>query len=281
MIKTLKYLAVFAVVLLMASCNQLYYQVYDLQTDNLTQRDNSLIYENEDCKVMYNLWSNRGEVRFAIYNKTDKDIFVNMEQTFLVVNGQAHDYYQGRTYGQGSSAGYTTEVGVGAARISSGGLWGKSGYMENAAAIAAFQKAKKAVSVASSVTTKEKEIECIPAKSFKIINKCIIDPEMLLTCDRKSDFPSKKYEVKSYTQTSTPFTIVNRIAYGFNKDDVAAKHIDNTFWVSKITNYSQKGATEKVKNEKCYSSFNTGKHRQFVIGGPDKFYIIYSDKIGR
>lgn len=279
MIKTVKFLVLFGVVLLLASCNQLYYQVYDLQSENMTQRDNSLIYENEDCRVMYNFWSNRGEVKFAIYNKTDKDIFVNMEQTFLVVNGQAHDYYQGRTYGQAYTAGYTTEVGVGASKLSSGGLWGTSGYMEDAAAIAAVQKTRKAESTASSVTTKEKEIECIPANSFKIINKCVINPEMLLTCDRKNDFPSEKQEIRTYTQISTPFSIVNRIAYGFNKDDVAAKHIDNAFWVSRITNYSQKGATESVMNEKCYNPFSVGTHKQFVIGGPDKFYVIYSNKV--
>lgn len=77
----------------MASCKSYYYQVYDVSSNNTKMQDNSLVYENEDCKVLYNLWSNNGKLRFAILNKTDKDIFVNMGQSFYVVNGQAIDYY--------------------------------------------------------------------------------------------------------------------------------------------------------------------------------------------
>ena len=42
----------------MASCKSYYYQVYDVSSNNTKMQDNSLVYENEDCKVLYNLWSN-------------------------------------------------------------------------------------------------------------------------------------------------------------------------------------------------------------------------------
>ena len=40
----------------LSSCKQLYYQVYDVKSDALKQEDNSLVYDNGDMKVMYNLW---------------------------------------------------------------------------------------------------------------------------------------------------------------------------------------------------------------------------------
>ena len=71
----------------------------------------------------------------------------------------------------------------------------------------------------------------------------------------------------------TPITFKNRIAYGFTKNDVADKHIDNTFWLTGITNYSKNAATEKVKEKaECYGLSSTNKLRQFKIGGPNKFY---------
>lgn len=83
----------------MVSCKSTFYQVYDVDYDsNMKMQDNSLVYENEDCKVLYNLWSEGGFVKFAIINKTDKDIFVNLTQTFFTLNGLANEYYQGRTY---------------------------------------------------------------------------------------------------------------------------------------------------------------------------------------
>ena len=83
MVKSIKKTAtIAAIVLCMVSCKSSYYQVYEVSTDNLKTQDNSLVYENEDCKVLYNLWSLDGELRFAVQNKTDKDIFVNMGQSF-------------------------------------------------------------------------------------------------------------------------------------------------------------------------------------------------------
>ena len=40
----------------LSSCNKLYYQVYDVNSENMVQKDNSLVYENNDIKLMYNLW---------------------------------------------------------------------------------------------------------------------------------------------------------------------------------------------------------------------------------
>ena len=55
-----------------SSCKSYYYQVYEVNSNNSKLQDNSLVYENEDCKVIYNLWSSNGELKFAIMNKTDK-----------------------------------------------------------------------------------------------------------------------------------------------------------------------------------------------------------------
>lgn len=80
--------------LVLISCKNLYYQVYDVKSNVLKQKDNSLAYENEDLKILYNLWSEKGYVSFIIQNKTDSNLFINMGQTFFVRNGEAYDYFK-------------------------------------------------------------------------------------------------------------------------------------------------------------------------------------------
>ena len=64
-----KLLTKFSLVLLcsmaIVSCKTNYYQVYSIDTDGAKQVDNSLVFENEDCRVSYNLWSNNVKIRFA------------------------------------------------------------------------------------------------------------------------------------------------------------------------------------------------------------------------
>ena len=128
----------------MVSCKSTFYQVYDVDYDsNMKMQDNSLVYENEECKVLYNLWSEGGFVKFAIINKTDKDIFVNLTQTFFTLNGLANEYYQGRTYSTATYNQVTTTsasvnsiakgVGYGSANayLSGSGFWGKDTYSWN------------------------------------------------------------------------------------------------------------------------------------------------------
>lgn len=265
--------------LCMTSCKSYYYQVYDVSSDGLKQEDNSLVYENEDCKVLYNLWSNNGELKFAILNKTDKDIFVNLGQSFYVVNGKAIDYYQGRAYTSQSftQASYAESYIVGAAKGS--GFWGNGVYSENAQALVDAASGKLVKASSNSVTSKEMEIVCIPAKCYKVFNYYKVNPAWLKTCDKDKDFPTKSCQVGTYTKTSTPMSFKNRIAYGFTKSDVADKHIDNDFWISSVTNYSQNAATEKYMDKSdCYGIKTSARGRQFVIGGPNKFYKLYVDE---
>ena len=42
-------------VICFSSCMSNFYQVYSVDTNGAKQIDNSLVFENEDCKVLYNL----------------------------------------------------------------------------------------------------------------------------------------------------------------------------------------------------------------------------------
>jgi hypothetical protein len=60
-------LAAIAATVGLTSCKQYYYQVYDVKSEALTQQDNSLVYENADLKVMYNLWDDNGSIILPLF----------------------------------------------------------------------------------------------------------------------------------------------------------------------------------------------------------------------
>lgn len=259
-----------------SSCKSYYYQVYEVNSNNSKLQDNSLVYENEDCKVIYNLWSSNGELKFAIMNKTDKDIFINMGQSFYVANGQAVDYYQGRTFTSQSSTQTTYMVSSARGTGYGSSIWSNNIYTENIQGIINSASSRNVRSTASSVSTKEKEIVCIPAKCYKVFNYYKVNPTMVKTCESSKDFPAKTCNVGNYTQENSPIIFKNRIAYSFTKNDVADKHIDNSFWITTITNYSNKEAVEKYKSKtECYGIKSSSNNKVFKIGGPNKFYKLY------
>ncbi len=64
----------------------------------MKSNENSLIYEDDNCIVSYNLWAERGDIGFRCYNKTNSNIYVNLEESFFILNGIAHDYFKNRVY---------------------------------------------------------------------------------------------------------------------------------------------------------------------------------------
>ncbi|WP_308224264.1 hypothetical protein [uncultured Prevotella sp.] len=286
-----KLLTKFSLVLLcsmaIVSCKTNYYQVYSIDTDGAKQVDNSLVFENEDCRVSYNLWSNNGKISFAFSNKTDKDIFINFGQTFFIKNGLAVDYFQARTYSEQShvQSSYSNETSNFISKANS--IWKNNIYNEDASVVGKVSSRRTVNTNSFAVTSKEKEIVCIPANCYKVFSYYSADPSRIITCDKNKDFPSDKALIADYNKQNSPLVFVNRIAYGFNKNEVTDKHMENTFWISSIMNYSQNAATEMVygeqicsknnkssKNNRGYST-NLDRTRQFKIGGPNKFYKFY------
>ena len=116
------YLVALAATLTLSSCNTVFYQVYNTEAPGMIEKDNSLVYENEDCKLMYNLWAEDGSLGFIMHNKTDRDLFVVLPQTFFIKNGIAFDYYKAREYRNTESGMVSSNVSLGTA-ISEVNLW--------------------------------------------------------------------------------------------------------------------------------------------------------------
>jgi hypothetical protein len=83
----------------MTSCATTFYQVYNVKPnqEKNTKTDN-LFFEDENCKITYDLWANGGNIGFDIYNKTDENVYVYLNESNFILNGFAYDYYKNRTF---------------------------------------------------------------------------------------------------------------------------------------------------------------------------------------
>lgn len=257
----------------LTSCTKTYYQVYDVNSESLKQEDNSLVYENSDMKVMYNLWGENGKVGFILQNKTDKDLFVDMDKTFFILNGEANDYFKNREYSASMANAAYFDYSLNKTYSASSGFWPTQYYVPMLSVFAKVIKGRT-----TGITTKEKQIVCIPANAYKVINEYNVSPRFVKTCVRSKDFPRSTANVANYSESSSPVKFKNRIAYSFDSDCKNLQHVENSFYISGVTNYSNKAATEKVKEQTdCYSA-QKRQRKYFKIGGPNKFYRTYHTK---
>ena len=252
-----------------SSCTSTYFQVYTMKSDDLKMQDDFLLYENSDCKVSYNFWSEGGWVSFAFENKTNEDIFINMNESFLIVNGYVHNYFDEKTY---TYKGLTNQA-RGEKEILGINIYDKTNLWSNQISDQKSFIVQTATTQDPSfcyVSRKEQAVVCIPAKSFKTVSKFCLSPGLYLLNSDIVNFPRTQISVNSFEKEDSPIILKNQLTYR-TKNSETAKHINNEFWLSEIENYPENEVVE-TKKVKVYSSFQTKYIKQFKIGGPSQFY---------
>ena len=205
---------------------------------------NNLVFEDDNCKIMYDFWEEYGNIGFIFTNKTSENIYLHLDECFFVKNGIAEDYYQQRVF---------------------------NGVASVAEKPIIFQQ-RVFNSVASVV---EKPIVCIPAHASKIVSEFKICSDVFVSCDLKK-YPGKKdANSLTFTEKTTPLTFGNRIAYSIGDSDNLIR-IKNDYYVSKISNLTSEEAFIRIDEVVCGKKTSL-KTRVFKESGPDKFYIKYTN----
>lgn len=265
--KTHFFLFALLISIIMTSCVT-YFQVYKaVPSDKIAIKDNLLVYEDENCRVSYNLWSEGGNIGFRFFNKIDKNIYLNLDESFFILNGVSHNYYKNRVF-----------TSSGAKNISGTTVTGSTTGISYLGLIPtnrnfATNTLELMTSLGYSVSYNEEKIVCVPSKTSKIISEYNINESLFRDCDLYK-YPTKK-QIKSMTfsKEQSPLIFSNRIAYTIGKTDNLIK-FENKFYVTEITNYPQSEMYESIYDEYCgQKSMTTTKY--FKDASADKFYIKY------
>lgn len=222
-----------------------------VQEDNLIQHKNGeLVYENSQCIIGYNLWSNGGNVDFEFYNKTDEIIYIDLTKSFFVRNNESYDLYLNREWSQSSTIGHASSLSYGYGESRSVEL--SMGRIEPAhtpfgdVSVKAAGSASRSANIASNqamaysksnaVTIKEKPIIAVPPHSKKYISAYNITTTPMPSC-KIPRYPASSAKL-DFTLDDTPLCFSNIITYTIGNSSQPIT-VNNKFYVSSVTNYAE------------------------------------------
>jgi len=273
-IKTLILTAIIAVMLTSCASNT-FFQVYKVTpTDKIILKENNLVYEDNNCKILYNLWNDGGNIGFMFKNKTEKNIYLNMEESYFVLNGIAHNYYRNRVFtnsiNKGISASHSATVSESMTGVNYINL-----IQSNR--ISAINSVDIMDASGYSVSYNEEKIICIPALTSKIVSEYSINKIPFRHCDLFQYPTNKKIKVVTFTKENSPLVFSNRITYTVGEKNEPIK-LENEFYVTEIGNYPKSKIVDEKFDDYCgkkETNINSILIESFNNFSPDKFYIKY------
>lgn len=230
----------------------------------IREKNGAYQFENEYCTIDYYFWSDHGSAGFKMYNKTDKIIYVDLTKSFFVRNGVAYDLYKGREWSESAStsrmlsyqnhASYSSSTSASATEIVQPGIMTpidivattSSSSVSKGTIAGKSNSSSTAYSHAYSVTYKESPIIAIPPHCYKYIETEYIIQNMVLSCDLQT-YP-KNSSTLSFTSDNTPLQFNNYISYSVGEDN-SILFVNNSFYVSRITNYAEPEIVKYTKRK--------------------------------
>jgi hypothetical protein len=257
----MKKITLFGIALLLTSCNTVknYYQVYKTQSETVKPSGNVIAFEDENCKISYNLWSNTGDAGFTFYNKTNETVQVLLDQSYYVINDYAYDYFQNRVF-------ISTEKSTLVNTNSSGfAILGRFSY--------GFSSANtQTVNHTEGKEITEPRTIAIPPKTAKNISEFNINQTVFRDCDLLRFPTSKQTSHKTFSKATTPLKFYNSITY---KVSDKTNIVNNDFYVSEITNLAENDIVKQIRNKFCDQK-GGAMQSVFTQNAPDKFYLKYT-----
>lgn len=250
----------------MSSCSPVYYYqlVNTTPGENLKENGDSVIYEDNNCLITYNLWRRGGATLIKFQNKTDEDIYLDLASCFYFVNGQAIDLYNGSTTSNSVSDVQTVGLfGVGFP------LFGMVGMGQ-----------ERSIGTNSTVVTPQSRVVIIPAKLYKVIGetKVPIQNQIYRDCNLFLAPNKKNISSSSFSMEESPINFGLRLCYYVGKSEEPIM-VKNEFYVNKITNYPSKSFFENYidKNSVCPDENVMGIERtRFFFYSPSAYYLRYN-----
>ena len=281
-----------AVCTALSSCAPtMYFQMYQTQPiSDISMRENCMVFEDENCEILYNFWKEYGEIGFIFHNKTTENIYLHLDEFFYVENGTAYDYYRNRIFTNSRSyvtstqltniyGSYVTKSNASAnanyyqiGAYGSGNAYGNATTYKNGYVYGSTGTITNASS--NSVSIAEKQIVCIPPKTSKIITEFDFMDAIYRSCELYRNPGKKDPHSVSFNKDNTPLTFGNRISYSIG-DHEGLIRVNNEFYVSKISNYSSSDITRLEYVEECGKK-KQNQVRVFKESGTNQFYIRYS-----
>jgi hypothetical protein len=246
-------LIVFALFFIASAPTNKYYQVYETASENVKLDANYFEYEDENCIVSYNLWSEGGSMGVYLFNKTNKIMKIDKEQSFFILNGIANDYFLNSINSKANDVSYGDV---------------DSYYFKTYNKKSSYYSSK---SYSNATSYEEKAYVLIPPKTSKRVLDHKINQTLFKDCDLPLFPISKRESNLSFTVDKSPFVFSNLIKYTIENAEYSFK---NDFYVKSITNMRKDDFMDIEYEYECGKK--TGRMvKLYKVNAPYKFYIEY------
>lgn len=240
------------------------YQVFETASRNVSKNPaNKFSYENEDVKLVYNLWTKGGEFRFKMFNKTDNPIYIDWAKSNFIKNDFSKDYWKDVTY----------------SRVISNTM-GDAVNLDNINTSSYFNT----VSVTLGKSERPRPNTQIPPHSAIYVNS--FDISKYVPYGKNTAYPGR-IEKLEYDSVTSPIKFRNYIGYSLSKNNSATsfgynfstdkdslKFVDNSFWVNRVSimtsgifkkTYAGADTTELYPNS--FYNYAEDKRRSRIVKG--------------
>lgn len=249
------------IIMVFSSCSPIhYYQLFEAKPIGNIPIENQVVFEDENCRVVYDLWDRRGDMGFTIYNKTDSYLSLDLSKSFLVINGAVYDYFLNRTYTTSSASGLSATAATSTPYSWSTGVVATSGSSSSGASSSIIEKFNRT----------------LPPKTHTRISQFSVTKELFFDCDFVV-YPEKgKISSVSFDESNTPYEFYNLLNYSLedSAENSAPIEMKNTFYIHKISNYPEEMFFDYQKEDECGNTLYSPK-RYFKFAQPNSFYLGY------
>lgn len=256
----MKKVIILLVAILLTSCGSVYYvQIYKTSYENGQANGKAVVFEDKNCVVSYNLWASGGNAGFNIFNKSDKDITINLRKTFFVLNGIAYEYFQNRTFTSSSNIGSTVTA------LNYANYLNPYSWCSNVAEVSGTS------TTSTGVSFMEKPELTIPPKTSINISEYNINVSRYDQC-KFDPYPWGKQKPNlQFEETNSPFVFSNIITYTINNETL---RFETKFYVNEIQNFPYDKMVDVIDTDECGERLYVPEE---VIkdATPNKFYIKY------
>ena len=90
---------VLSALILFTSCAPTkFFQLCTTNSENGVLGNEQIVFEDANCKILYNFWADGGVMDAFVFNKAEDDLVIDLSKSFLVINNLSRTYFPDLVY---------------------------------------------------------------------------------------------------------------------------------------------------------------------------------------
>lgn len=231
--------AIIATGLTFTSCTQTRILVYDTNSDNVPQVDGQWISDNDTLLIAYSFWAEGGKLACVIFNKTDRQLFIDWKNSAFIVNDRKVELWRDAVEFSSTSKGSSFSSQTTKSTTGNGFNWE---WLTRSIA------SQYSVGITTGTIVTNERVTSIPPKSYIGLERFTFLNDILFPLEGHSETiledsyvkkgQQEKIKKSTFDKTSSPLRLRLFIAYAFTENMHAPLSINDSFWLSSISDMS-------------------------------------------